>query len=58
MQASKQIKSDSFVIKLNATVNPKAYVATVFFEFDTTEKQLLNALLNKYKCSNSTTTCD
>ena len=48
MQATKQIKSDVFNVKINATANPKAYTATVFFEFDTTEKQLLNALLNKY----------
>ena len=49
MQATKQIKSKLFDVKLNATVNPKAYLATIFFEFDTNEKSLLNGLLNKYK---------
>ena len=49
MQATKQIKSKLFDVKLSATVNPKAYLATIFFEFDTSEKSLLNGLLNKYK---------
>lgn len=49
MQASKQINSNGFKLSLDVVVNPKAFLSTIFFEFKTTEKELLNALLMKYK---------
>ena len=48
MQASAQIKSKLFNVSIDATVNPKDFASIVFFEFETTEKELLNALLEKY----------
>ena len=49
MQASQQIKSKLFNVSIDATVNPKDFLAIMFFKFDTTEKELLNALLEKYE---------
>lgn len=49
MQASAQIKSKLFNVSIDATVNPKDFASIVFFEFETTEKELLNALLEKYE---------
>lgn len=49
MQASAQIKSKLFNVSIDATVNPKDFASIAFFEFETTEKELLNALLEKYE---------
>lgn len=49
MEESKRISSKLFNINLSATVNPKAFLTTILFEFNTKENDLLNALLYKYK---------
>ena len=49
MQASNQIKSKLFTVNIDATVNPKDFLTIMFFKFDTTEKEILNALLEKYE---------
>lgn len=49
MQSSISISGGKANVSIRCTVNKKAQLAILFFEFDTKESELLNGLLHKYK---------